>query len=291
MSMKVALTHITRYQYSQEAQLGPQLVKLRPAPHCRTPILEYHLQIKPLDHLINWQQDAFSNHIARLVFPNKTNHLEIRVDLIAELIPINPFDFYLDSSAEHHPLTYDKNTYDGLLPYLKVTESGPLFNQFIQKIPAEKRRTIEFIIFINQLVFNQIAYLVRHEPGVQSVEETLSKGLGSCRDSTWLLVQVFRQLGLAARFVSGYLIEARPEWHNLNSPSDTQENIAELHAWCEVFIPGAGWIGLDPTSGLLATEGHIPLACAPEPESAMPIYGELDVCEVQLTHQISTRCV
>jgi transglutaminase-like putative cysteine protease len=289
MSMKVALTHITSYQYSQDAHLGPQLVKLRPAPHCRTPILEYHLDIEPKSHLINWQQDPFSNHIARLVFPNKTDRLIIKVDLVAELIPINPFDFFLDSSAEHHPFTYEQKLFDGLQPYLKQTESGPLFEAFVKKIPPEKRRTIEFIVYVNQLVFNQVNYLIRHEPGVQSIEETLSKGSGSCRDSTWLLVQLFRRLGLAARFVSGYLIETKPEWHNLNSPSDSQENIAELHAWCEVFVPGAGWIGLDPTSGLLATEGHIPLACAPEPESAMPINGELDMCEVQLSHQISTR--
>lgn len=289
MNMRVSLTHLTSYSYSQEAHLGPQIIKLRPAPHCRTPIENYSLVIDPKEHSVNWQQDLYSNHIARIIFPNRTNHLEIKVELTANLIPINPFDFFLDSPAEHHPFEYPKNLHEGLQPYLKLAEDGPLLNAFIRKIPQEKRRSIEFIIYINQLVFNQVNYLIRHEPGVQSIEETLSKGSGSCRDSTWLLVQVFRRLGVAARFVSGYLIETKPEWHNLNSPSSSQENIAELHAWCEVFIPGAGWIGLDPTSGLLATEGHIPLACAPEPESTMPINGELDLCEVKLSHQISTR--
>ncbi len=289
MTLKVALTHTTHYEYSEEVQLGPQLIKLRPAPHCRTQINDYQLLITPQDYQINWQQDPYSNHIARVVFPKKTQALEIKVELTATLNPINPFDFYLEHSAEYHPFSYEQSINNGLQPYLKVTNTGDQFEAFIKKIPQERRRTIEFIVFINQLVFNKVSYLIRREPGVQSVEETLTKCSGSCRDSSWLMVQIFRKLGLAARFVSGYLIEAKPEWHNLNSPSATQENIAELHAWCEVFIPGAGWVGLDPTSGLLATEGHIPLACTPEPASAMPIDGELDICEVQLTHQISTR--
>ncbi len=284
----VSLKHITQYRYSQEVTLSPQLIKLRPAPHCRTVISAYQLSIQPLAYFINWQQDPFSNHTARLVFTEKTNFFEIQVDLNAELKPINPFDFFLEPSAEHHPFIYDANLKSGLTPYLDQEPCGPLMQAFIEKIPQEKRRTIEFIVYLNQLVFNKVRYLIRHEPGVQSTEQTLQLGSGSCRDSSWLLVQLCRRMGIAARFVSGYLIEASADWHNLNSPQETQENVAELHAWCEVFIPGAGWIGIDPTSGLFATEGHIPLAAAPDPSNAMPIYGELDVCDVEMTHKITT---
>jgi transglutaminase-like putative cysteine protease len=264
------------------------LIKLRPAPHCRTPISFYDLNIKPSTYFINWQQDPFSNHVARLVFTEKTNFFEINIELTAELQTINPFDFFVEPSAEHHPFKYDDNLIAGLSPYLEIEPSGPLLQAFIKTIPSEKRRTIEYVVFLNQLVFNKVRYVIRHEPGVQSTEETLQLNSGSCRDSSWLLVQLCRHMGIAARFVSGYLIEANADWHNLNSPPESQENVAELHAWCEVFIPGAGWVGIDPTSGLLATEGHIPLAAAPDPSNAMPIYGELDVCDVQMTHKITT---
>jgi transglutaminase-like putative cysteine protease len=289
--MNVALTHTTKYRYSSEVKLGPQIIKLHPAPHCRTSITKYQLDIQPSSFLIEWQQDEFLNHVAKVTFTEKTDFFDINVKITADLKPINPFDFFLDPSAVHHPFNYEESLKNELSQYLTVLEMGPLFKAFVEKIPEERRRSIEYIVYLNQLVFNKIRYLVRHEPGVQTAEQTLELGYGSCRDSTWLLVQLCRQLGIAARFVSGYLIEVKPDWHNLNSPEGSKEQVAELHAWCEVFIPGAGWIGLDPTSGLLATEGHIPLAVAPSPKDAMPIYGELDVCDVKLTHQITTSAI
>lgn len=289
--MNVVLTHTTKYRYSSEVKLGPQIIKLRPAPHCRTSITKYQLDIQPTSFLIEWQQDEFLNHVAKVTFTEKTDFFDINVKITADLKPINPFDFFLDPSAVYHPFNYEESLKNELSQYLTVSEVGPLFKLFVEKIPQERRRSIEYIVYLNQLVFNKIRYLIRHEPGVQTADQTLELGYGSCRDSTWLLVQLCRQLGIAARFVSGYLIEVKPEWHNLNSPHNSQEQVAELHAWCEVFIPGAGWIGLDPTSGLLATEGHIPLAAAPSPQDAMPIYGELDVCDVKLTHQITTSAI
>lgn len=286
--MNVSLNHTTRYRYSQEVMLGPQIIKLHPAPHCRTSITSYELDIQPTPDAIEWLEDEYANKIARVVFSEKSNYFDINVKITAHLKPINPFDFFLDPAAVHHPFIYEAAQKNELSPYLTLSDTGPLFEQFLANIPKERRRTIEYIVYLNQLVFNRIRYLIRREPGVQTTEKTLETGQGSCRDSTWLLVQLFRHLGIAARFVSGYLIEAKPDWHNLNSPQHSQEQVAELHAWCEVFIPGAGWIGLDPTSGLLATEGHIPLAVAPSPKDAMPIYGELDICDVELTHQITT---
>lgn len=280
MSIRVALYHCTHYRYDRLVSLGPQIVRLRPAPHCRTPIHSYSLRVQPQEHFVNWQQDPHGNYLARFVFPQKTRALRVEVDLVAEMTVINPFDFFLEESAQNFPFAYDEWLARDLRPFLETLSPGPNWRDYLAAIDRRPRGTVGFLVDLNRQLQQDIKYLIRMEPGVQSPEETLRLGSGSCRDTGWLLVQTLRHLGLAARFVSGYLIQLAPDVKSLDGPSGPAADFTDLHAWAEVYLPGAGWIGLDPTSGLLAGEGHLPLACTPEPLSAAPISGSLDRCEV-----------
>ena len=291
MSIHVALNHVTHYRYDRLVGLSPQVVRLRPAPHCRTRILSYSLKVAPADHFINWQQDPQANYLARLVFPDSTRELKIEVDLVAEMSVLNPFDFFLTPYAEQFPFKYDSNERRELVPYLLKAPTTPLVQSYLDGISRERCRTIDFIVALNRRVANDIKYLIRMEPGVQLPEETLQKRSGSCRDSAALLAQLLRHLGLASRFVSGYLIQLVPDVKSLDGPVGASHDFTDLHAWCEVYLPGAGWIGLDPTSGLLAGEGHIPLACTPEPSAAAPVSGAVDECETSFEHLMSVRRV
>ncbi|MES2733840.1 MAG: transglutaminase family protein [Bacteroidota bacterium] len=283
MAIRVALRHYTRYEYDRLVSLSPHTFRLKPAAHSRTPIEAYSLKITPENHFINWQQDPFGNYLARVVFPDKTREMSVEVEVIAEMVVINPFDFFLDEYAEDFPFEYDAQLRKELVPYLEITEAGPLLKQWLASVDRSKCRIVDFFVMLNQRVYQDIAYTVRMEPGVQTCEETLGRALGSCRDSGWLLVQIFRHLGLAARFVSGYLVQLTADIKSLDGPSGPEADFTDLHAWAEVYIPGAGWIGLDPTSGLFAGEGHIPLACTPDPVSAAPVTGLTDVCQTTFT--------
>lgn len=291
MSIRVALNHVTHYRYDRLVHLSPQVVRLRPAPHCRTQIVSYSLDIEPKEHFLNWQQDAFANYHARLVVPEKTREFKITVDLVAEMAVYNPFDFFLEPSAEKFPFEYAPELAHELAPYRIKREPTPRFKAFIDSIDLTPRTTIDFLVDLNQRVQRDVSYLIRMEPGVQTPEETLTRGSGSCRDSGWLLVEAFRHLGLAARFVSGYLLQLAPDVKAIDGPVGAAYDFTDLHAWCEVYLPGAGWIGLDPTSGLLAGEGHIPLACTPEPGSAAPITGATDEAEVEFEHTMTIERV
>ena len=287
MSIHVALHHLTRYHYDRPVNLGPQTLRLRPAPHCRTRILSYSLRVEPAKHFINWQQDPQANYLARLVFPEPTDEFSIEVDLTAEMAVINPFDFFLEPQAEQYPFEYESWQRDELAPYLRREPLTPLFENYLGAVAREPRRCVDFLVGLNEQLARDIKYLIRLEPGVQTPEETLTKGSGSCRDSGWLLVQLLRHLGLAARFVSGYLIQLTADVKSLDGPPGPEKDFTDLHAWAEVYLPGAGWIGLDPTSGLFAGEGHLPLVCTPEPASAAPVTGAVDECKVEFVHQMS----
>ncbi len=289
MSIHAALTHITHYRYDRLVSLSPQLVRLRPAPHCRTPIVSYTMQVEPAGHFVHWQQDPQSNYLARLTFPEQVREFRITVDLVAELSVYNPFDFFVEESAEHYPFTYSEWQARELRPFLETEAPTPSFATYLAGIPRERKRTVDFLVELNHRLRDHIGYVIRLDPGVQTIEETLTRRSGSCRDTTWLLVQLLRHLGIAARFVSGYLIQLVPDVRSLDGPSGPSQDFTDLHAWCEAYIPGAGWIGLDPTSGLLAGEGHIPLSCTPDPASAAPVTGAVDDCKVEFAHLMDVQ--
>ncbi len=289
MGIHVALNHKTSYRYDRRISLSPHIVRLRPAPHCRTPIMSYSMTVTPKNHFINWQQDPFSNYLGRLVFPEKTTELVVEVDLVAEMIIINPFDFFLEPDAETFPFYYESSLKAELGPYLAKEPAGKALKAYMAEIDRSAKPTNNYMVDLNQRLSRDIRYLIRMEPNVQSCEQTLTLGSGSCRDSAWLLVNILRHLGLAARFVSGYLIQLAQDVKSLDGPSGPEADFTDLHAWTEVYLPGAGWVGMDPTSGLFAGEGHIPLACSPQPQSAAPITGALDKCEVDFSHSMNVR--
>src|SRR5256714_5440263 len=301
--IQVAIEHRSTYEFDRPVGVLPHVVRLRPAPHCRTPVLAYSLTVDPQGprgsggvprkYFINWHQDPFGNHLARLVFPDRAERLDITVDLVADMTVINPFDFFLDEEARTFPFDYDPALARDLAPYRQLVASGPLLDDRVAAAgaipPPDGIAIIDFLVELNRSVQHEVDYTIRLEAGVQTPEETLAKRIGSCRDSAWLLVALLRRLGPAARFVSGYLVQLTAHTAPLDGPAGPAQDFTDLHAWAEVYVPGAGWIGLDPTSGLLAGEGHLPLACTPDPSSAAPIEGATEAAEVAFSYSNAVR--
>ncbi|MDL2405499.1 transglutaminase family protein [Rhizobium calliandrae] len=273
MAIKASIYHLTHYKYDNPVRLGPQIIRLKPAPHSKTRVLSHSLKVTPSNHFVNLQQDPYGNYLARFVFPDPVAELKIEVDLVADMTVYNPFDFFVEEEATKWPFDYPETIREDLSIYMKPEEPGPLLAAFLATLDRAEQPTVDMVVGLNARLQHEIGYVIRLETGVQTPEQTLEKAKGSCRDTSWLLVQVLRHLGLAARFVSGYLIQLTPDLKALDGPSGTEYDFTDLHAWAEVYLPGAGWVGLDPTSGLLTGESHIPLAATPHYRNAAPISG------------------
>ncbi len=291
MSILASIHHLTHYKYDRPVTLGPQVIRLRPAPHSRTRVVSHTLKVSPQPHFVNYQQDPYGNWLARYVFPEPVMELKIEVDLIADMTVYNPFDFFVEDSAQQWPFEYPEDIEPDLVIYRTPEPAGPLLQKFLDTIPRDPTGTVDFVVGLNARLSQEIGYIIRMEPGVQTPEQTFERAKGSCRDTSWTLVQVLRHLGFAARFVSGYLIQLKPDLKALDGPSGTEVDFTDLHAWCEVYLPGAGWIGLDPTSGLLTGESHIPLAATPHYRNAAPISGMASFAEVEFDFDMTVTRV
>jgi uncharacterized protein (DUF2126 family) len=279
--VRVLIQHKSRYSYPRPASLGAHLVRLSPASHTKARIESYSLRIEP-EGEVRWQRDPLGNHVARVTFrPDvRVSSFGVTVELAVDVRPVNPFDFFLDPGVEKLPFSYAEDTRRDLAPFLTLEDpalaGGEKLEKFLASLPREGT-TVDTLVAINRAVKARVDYVIREETGIWTPEETLANGRGSCRDSAVLLVAAFRSQGLAARFVSGYLLQLRDEGMLPDEPRGVSQDVADLHAWAEVFLPGAGWIGLDATSGLMCGEGHIPLVSTASPSRAAPIEGTTDV--------------
>ncbi|MCH8507045.1 MAG: transglutaminase family protein, partial [Ectothiorhodospiraceae bacterium] len=270
---RVALRHRLDYRFDRPVRLSTHWLRLRPAPQTAARIQAYSLSIRPGSHFINWVRDPFENHLARLDFPDPVTHCSIDMELLAELPPVNPFDFLLTADAASHPFSYADQLARELAPYLGEMAEDADVARWLQSLDRTPVSTLERL----QQMASRIAEEFHLEPFGNDIDlaRLLRHGAGSHRELAWLLTVSLRALGVAMRLVSGYRLMLSSDPH------------AHLHTWCEAYLPGAGWIGLDPASGLLTTEQHIPLCTASDPLRALPVLGYRESCEESVREQIS----
>ncbi len=278
--MRLLVQHQSTWAYPSPAALGPHLIRLRPASHTQADIETYGLTVSPVGD-IRWLQDPYGNFVGRLTYPAGTTveSLQVGVEFTCDIKPVNPFDFFVDDRCKDAPFTYPAEMLPDLAPFLDRNEAsvagGMWLEEFLDTLPRDGD-TVQLIVKLNEAVNKVTKYVIREEAGIWTPEQTLAAGRGSCRDSAVLLIAALRSRGLAARFVSGYLIQLTDDGMIPGEKKGVATDVVDLHAWAEVYVPGGGWIGLDATSGLLCGEGHIPLACTASPPLAAPVEGTSD---------------
>ena len=278
MTHRVRLVHRTTYHYPRPVQLGPQWLRLRPLPDPRISPPEYALALDPAPLTLHWLTDPLGNQVARFALATPTAQLAITVTLDLDVTPRNPFDFVLDAGAVGWPFDYPASDAAALAQYM-APDAGPLV-QAMRGQTGARADTVELLRGLAARVQARVGYIVRMEAGVWTPERTLQEAQGSCRDSAWLLVTLLRLHGIAARFVSGYLVQL---------PGGGKPDGAELHAWAEAYLPGAGWLGIDATSGAMAAEGHVALAVAPHPLEAAPLIGTMEPVQSRLETSVTVE--
>lgn len=259
------IIHRTCYSFSDNVELKPHELRLRPLEGHQLRIESSTLKITPTATL-RWQRDVEDNSVAIASFSSRSNQLTIESEVIIQQYNEAPLDFLVSDYAINFPFSYNEEDKVVLLPYmiLALPEANPALNELISKIWKidEQIQTYTLLQRLTTYINQTLTYGVREEPGVQSPQQTLSLGSGSCRDFAFLFIETARSLGLAARFVSGYL----------HTPPSQTDNGA-THAWAEVYLPGVGWKGFDPTVGEIVGTDHIPVAVARLPESVPPVAG------------------
>lgn len=269
--MFLRIIHLTRYEYSQRVTFAPHAVYLRPRETPRQLLHRFELTLTPTALSRVATTDAEGNALEWIYFPNEaeSNVLEFRSESIVETRDVNPFDFYLRPTALVFPFRYIDSDHYVLTPCLALpsgSNEDELRSWLAARLPSPPAETVPYLTALNTAVHNALTYRVRYEPGIQTPAETLSLGSGSCRDYAVFFIALCRLQGLAARFVSGYLYEPpNPEITNPIPP--------EMHAWAEVYLPGAGWRGIDPSRGIFCDDRWVQIAHSAIAESVNPVQG------------------
>ena len=272
---RIALRHRLDYRFDRPVRLSTHWLRLCPAPGTRANITAYTLRVGPRTHFLNWLRDPFENHLARLDLPEPVRHFTLDLEILAELQPVNPFDFLTEPYAANHPFDYPEQLARDLAPYLLQPATGPATRAWLAALDRTETPTIERLTALNQCVGETLAAADVDTPGSVDTDAVLAAGTGSPRALAWLLTVALRHCGIAARLVSGYrLTGTAPEYH------------AALAAWVEAYLPGAGWIGLDPATGLFTAEQHIPLATAADPLRLRPVIGYREACEETVSEHL-----
>jgi transglutaminase-like putative cysteine protease len=259
--MNLQVKYRAEYRYEGKVSLSPHVVRLFPRDALQASVRSFRFATNPHGSS-HWRHDLFDNVVAQCFYPREEDHLVFELDAEIAVEERNPFGFLLDSRALQWPVEYDAREREFLAPLMRAAQT---------ELPAALRpisgsETIGALVGMNQWIHSNIAYERRDQGDPHLPAETLRLRRGACRDTAVLLAAALRAQGLAARLVSGYL------WESVSDPADRKAEGA-LHAWTEVFLPGAGWVGMDPSNGVLADHHYLATAAGITPDDIAPVKG------------------